>query len=302
MENLNNQDTPGVNYEDLVHQQKSLDEREKAFEEQAWTDSNVHKFDDLLRMNYNKSLEEFSQIVLDYICELTGAFSGIIYNHDRDREKLIALAGYACVIEQLSQAQFELGESPIGQAADSQTELYFENISSERIELKMSSVQVNISNIYIIPLVFNDFTYGVLELIYITPVNPRYKLLLAKISRNIAIMMESISNNTLTKKLLADSQESTERLRAQEEELRQNLEELATTQEAMEDHKKALESKESELQKVIKEMQVNEEDMQRSEEKLRSVILNFQKQTHELKEKDSLIDELKKEIDLLRKN
>ena len=108
--------------------------------------------------------------------------------------------------------------------------LFFDNLPPEHTEVKLSSISVNAVNILIIPLIFNEKVYGVIELIHINALDNKYIDLFTKLNRNIAVMIESISNNALTKKLLNDSQVQTSKLRAQEEELRQNLEELSATQ------------------------------------------------------------------------
>ena len=88
---------------------------------------------------------------------------------------------------------------------------------------------------------FNDRTFGVIELIYLDNLGQKYLNLLEVVSRNVAAMLESITNNELTKHLLQQSQEQAEALRAQEEEMRQNMEEMQSTQEAIANKQKELE-------------------------------------------------------------
>ena len=218
-------------YDDYVKLKSEFEEKDKKIESQLWIDRTIGQFDDLLRLNYNKSLNEFTDIVIQNIAELTNAFSGVFYVKEQNREVLKAMAGYACKIDTLQKTEFHIGEGVIGQAALSQKMLFFDNLPPEHTEVKLSSITVNAVNIMIVPLIFNEKVYGVMELIHISKLDTKYIDLLEKLNRNIAVMIESISNSALTQQLLIDSQDQTEKLRSQEEELRQNLEELSATQE-----------------------------------------------------------------------
>ena len=220
-------------YDDYLKLKKEFEEKDRKIESQLWIDRTIGQFDDLLRLNYNKSLEEFTSIVIRNIAEMTNAFSGVIYVTDQDKNVLRAIAGYACRIDNLQKQEFQIGEGLIGQAAISQKMLFFDNLPPEHTEVKLSSITINAMNVLIVPLIFNEKVYGVIELIHISTLDTKYINLLEKLNRNIAVMIESISNNALTQQLLVDSQDQTEKLRSQEEELRQNLEELSATQESL---------------------------------------------------------------------
>ena len=223
--------TQAYSHEDYLNLQKKFQEREKQIEAQLWIDRNISEFDDLLRLNYNKSIQEFTTNVITSLAEMSNAFSGVFYTLDQATQLLEAVAGYACKINTLAKKEYQVGEGIIGQAALSKKMLFFNNLPPENTEVKLSSITINAANIMIIPLIFNEKVYGVIELVHIIALESKYVELFTKLNRNIAVMIESISNNALTKKLLTDSQTQTEKLLAQEEELRQNLEELSTTQE-----------------------------------------------------------------------
>jgi len=275
-------------------------QKENAFHEQIWIDTNINEFDEILRLNHSKSVKEFCEITITTIAELTNAFSGVFYILSDDSSFLRANACYACLLEGLEKKSIHFGEGIIGQAANSKNTIIFEDIPPENIEVKISSTKINVVTVTIIPLIFNDKVYGIIELVFIHELLHKYKTLLDKICRNTAAVLESIQSQALTRKLLSESQEQTERLKTQEEELRQNLEELSATQETMEKQRVELQSKEIELKKMIEEMRVNEEDMQRSESKMREVIKDFQRQKKELKERELYIKSLEEELENLK--
>lgn len=269
------QENRNISLEEFTQLKQEFEAKEKKFEAQLWVDSTLNKFDELLRENYAKSLDEFSAIVIQHIAELTNAFSGIIYTFDKASEVFKANAGYAIKIEQLNKRAFRAGEGIVGQAVASAKTLVFEKIPAENVEVYFSSAKVNVANIRVIPLIFNEVVYGVLELIFITELDEVYIRLLEKMSRSIATMIESILNNDFNQKLLVDSQEQTDLLRAQEEELRQNLEEIAATQDLMNKQQKELEQKEKEMTQALEKMENERESIAENERKMQETIQKY---------------------------
>lgn len=290
------QESRNISLEEFTRLKQEFEAKEKKFEAQLWVDSILNKFDGLMRENYAKSLEEFSAIVIQRIAELTNAFSGIIYTFDKVNEVFKANAGYAIKIEQLNKRAFKAGEGIVGQAVASAKTLVFEKIPAENVEVYFSSAKVNVANIRVVPLIFNEVVYGVLELIFITDLDDVYTRLLDKMSRSIATMIESILNNDFNQKLLIDSQEQTDLLRAQEEELRQNLEEMAATQDLMNKQQKELEQKEKEMTQALEKMENERESIAENERKMQDTIQKYQQDIERYQEKDKVIEALKAEL------
>ncbi|EAY24365.1 GAF domain-containing protein [Microscilla marina] len=295
------QDNLNISYEEFVQLKQKFEEKEKKIEAQLWVDSTLNKFDELLRVNYAKSLEEFSQIVIQHIAELTNAFSGIMYTLDKENKVFKASAGYAIEIDKLEKRVFKEGEGAVGQAVASAKTLLFENIPADSVEVYFGSAKVNVANIRVIPLVFNEIVFGALELVYITNVSEVYARLLEKISRSIATMIESILNNDFNQKLLVDSQEQTDLLRAQEEELRQNLEEIAATQDLMNKQQKELEQKEMDMSETLKKIAKEKQDIEENEKKMKDTVEKYQQDIKRYQEKDKVIEQLKAELATYRK-
>lgn len=290
-----------ITYEEYNRLKQDFEEKERKFEAQLWVDSTLNRFDELLRENYAKSLEEFSAIVIQHIAELTNAFSGIIYTLEKEENVLKATAGYAVNVEHLEKRSFKTGEGVVGQAVASAKTLVFDDIPAANVEVYFSSAKVNVANIRIIPLIFNEVVYGVLELIFITKLNSVHATLLEKMSRSIATMIESILNNDFNQKLLVDSQEQTDLLRAQEEELRQNLEEIAATQDLMNKQQRELELKEQNMFKKMKQVNLEKEAIAASERKMQETIEKYQQDLERYKSKDEEIENLKAELAKFKK-
>jgi methyl-accepting chemotaxis protein len=207
-------------------------EKEQILQERIWSDTQISQFDEFLRLNYAKSVQDFSHTVLQNICEMTQAYSGVFYLSDTVQSQVKAIAGYACIVAKLPQQVYLIGEGLVGQAAESKKTIFFNDIHTDAIHLKTDAhVPVQGGSLIVIPLVFNDIAYGALELFYIRSLEQKFREILRVLAKNIASTLESILNNTLTQQLLKDSQEQANALRSQEEEMRQHLEELQATQE-----------------------------------------------------------------------
>lgn len=217
---------------EVLELQKELLAKQKAMEERMWVDSTLSKFDDILRMNYDKSLTEFSEVVIYHISKITNAIRGAFYTLVHQR--IEATGGYACTISSLGSRSFEIGEGLIGQSVKSQEILYLTNLPHQNLSVMSASGAVSARAVIIVPLIFNEKVYGVIELLYIEELEEKYHNLLSRLSRNIATMLQSIQSNAETKRLLHDSIQQSEALRSTEEELRQNMEEIQTIREDIE--------------------------------------------------------------------
>jgi GAF domain-containing protein len=237
---------------EVMELQKELLLKQQQMEDRMWADSTLGKFDDILRTNYDKSILDFSEVVIYQISKITNAVSGAFYTVT-DQQVIEATGCYACTFNSLFKTKFEIGEGLMGQAVKSKEILYLENLFQKNLSVSSSSGLLSAKSIIVVPLIFNDRSYGVIELLFLTDLEEKYKDLLSRLSRNVATMLQSIQSNAKTKKLLADSILQSKALQTAEEELRQNLEELAATQEAMAQKQQEIEKiREDEANRAIK--------------------------------------------------
>lgn len=212
-------------------------------EESLWIDSHLTKFDNTLRLNYNKPLDEFAEIILTQICRMADSVRGAFFLVDQENPEVAALAGYACTTETMPKNKYKIGEGLVGQVVKTRETLYYKDLYSSKVALDSSAGPVYAGAMIVTPLVFNDQVYGVIELLFVHEVEKKYRELIERLSANIAAMLQSIIINARTKKLLELSTKQAEELRASEEELRQNLEELEAIQEEMNRNTKDFENR-----------------------------------------------------------
>ncbi|MCC5943286.1 MAG: PAS domain S-box protein [Bernardetiaceae bacterium] len=200
-------------------------------EESLWIDSQLTKFDNILRHNYNKPLEDFAEIILTELCCIANSVRGAFFLIEQEKNEIIALAGYACTPDTMPKSSYKIGEGLVGQVVKLRESLYFNDLYKSQVALEASAGPIYAGAMIVSPLVFNDQSYGVIELLFLHEVPKKYRELIQRLCANVAAMLQSIIINARTKKLLEISTQQAEDLRASEEELRQNLEELEAMQE-----------------------------------------------------------------------
>ena len=73
-----------------------LRERQAKMERSQWLESNLSRFDDIMRLNYDKNLEDFSDIIILHLAELLGATQGAFYVYDEESNSL-NMSGRICL-------------------------------------------------------------------------------------------------------------------------------------------------------------------------------------------------------------
>jgi PAS domain S-box-containing protein len=207
--------------------------RHQTIEEQVWIDSNVSKIDEILRINYEKTVDEFAEIVLVAVAELFESLRGAFYIVDNNEKKIRAIAGFACKLDTMNRTEFNFGEDLIGYAVKSKKFRYIDNLPQNNAIVSSGLANVSTTSLLISPLEFNNVIYGVIELNNLGKLEPKQLELAKRLSRNIASTFQSIINNEETNLLLKELKEKTHELEAQEEELRQNLDQLKSIQEEL---------------------------------------------------------------------
>ena len=260
--------------------------RAESLEERIWIDSNISKIDELLRINYDKSVKEFSEIILNAVADLLNSLRGAFYLVEHQEEKIIAKAGYGCTLETMGKTEFNYGDDLIGFAVKSKKTRYLKNLPLNNAVISSGLAQVSSSALIISPLIFNDVVYGVLELNNLEEFDTKSLQVIDRLSRNIASTLQSIINNEATKNLVRQLQQTTKEMEAQDEEIRQNMEELETTRDEMENQKKELEFRNIELNEKNSEMLAQEEELRQNMEELSAIKDEMEKQHETIKEKN----------------
>jgi len=210
---------------------KAINEEDK---KRTWVTEGLAKFADIMRKS--DDYEELSDLVVGELVKYTKSNQGglFIINEDNDKDHYLQLtACYAFERKKYLQKRVDIGQGLVGQSYLERHTIYLKEIPSDYVTITSGLGGANPSALLIVPLKVNDQIEGVIELASFKEYQPYEIEFVEKVGEIIASTISNARINTRTRKLLEESQQHSEELRAQEEEMRQNMEEMQATQEQL---------------------------------------------------------------------
>jgi PAS domain S-box-containing protein len=217
-----------------LNRAKMEEEKRRTEEErQQWATSGFAKFGDILRNN-TEDMESFAYGIISELVKYTDSNQGALYliNEDDSNDPFIEMKScYAYNRKKYVDKRIEIGENLVGQCILEGESIYMTDIPQNYIHITSGLGDANPNSLILVPLCFNEKTYGVIEMASFRDYETYKRDFIQKVSENIASTVSTVKINLKTVSLLEESKLKSEELAAQEEEMRQNMEELQTTQE-----------------------------------------------------------------------
>lgn len=207
------------NQAEMLKVEAELRERQRLMERSQWLESNLATFDDLMRQYYDKSIREFSEVIMLKLAELLNATQGAFYIYDGRQDVLLMTAGYACTPETVKKNTFRAGEGIIGQIAKTKKTVYFQDLPTDSITVDSALTKVRSKTLLLVPMLYNEHIQGVIEIGILKELDSLYLEFLERLAYNIATMLQSMQGFLQTQRLLAQSQEITKQLEEKADEL-----------------------------------------------------------------------------------
>lgn len=198
-----------------------------------WFNEGITQFADLMR-KHNKDLDELCDAVIRHLVHYLDSTQGAIFivNNSDEDDIILEMRGlYAYDRKKFLNYTLKPGQGLAGQAYREQEKIILKEIPQDYTEVTSGLGDATPTFLAIMPMISNEEIYGVIEIAAFHDLQDHEVEFYEKVSENIAAAIATVKINQETKRLLEDSQMSTEQLRAQEEEMRQNAEELEATQE-----------------------------------------------------------------------
>ncbi len=227
----------------LIEMRKSLklanEEDKKRNEEDRrlnWATQGTAVFAELLRLN-NDNMAEFSYSIISNLVKYIGANQGglfVINDNDKNDIHLELTASYAFDRRKILNKKIHIGVGLVGRCVLEKQSIYVTNLPNDYINITSGLGEVNPNCLLIVPLLYKEEIFAVVELASFTEIEPYKIQFVEKVGESIASTIAAVKINIKTAHLLEESRVQSEELASQEEEMRQNMEEMQTTQEELE--------------------------------------------------------------------
>ena len=240
---------------ELKNASKEEEKRKEEDEQRNWAAQGVAMFSDILRKS-SDNLEELSYDIISNMVKYTGSNQGgmfIVNDNDKNRTFLEMAACYAYDRKKFLEKKIQEGEGLVGRCYQEQEKIFLTEIPEDYIKITSGLGDDNPKCLLLIPLVYNDVIYGIIEIASFNVYRPFEIEFIERISESIAATISSVKANIQTTMLLEQSQQQAEEMASQEEEMRQNMEELRATQEQSARREEDLKKEVEELRKRLKE-------------------------------------------------
>lgn len=218
-----------------------------------WVTSGLAKLGEINRA-IDSADEKMYDTYLQFLVKYMNANQGglfIINDDDAFNPKFNLVSCVAYERKKFIEKEIPLTEGLIGQCYLENDIIYITELPDTHLKITSGLGDSMPKCLILLPLKTNDKTIGVIELASFEVLD-NFKLeFLKKACESIATLIVGLKANIKTNKLLLQTQQQTEEMRAQEEEMRQNMEELMATQEEMDRSRKEVETKEAYLTALI---------------------------------------------------
>jgi len=245
--------------DNLVKAQKEADTRQEENTQRNWASQGIAVFNEVIR-DYNNDLEKLTFAVIEKLVNYTKSNIGglFIVNEDNLRDKHLELkAFYAYDRHKYLENRVNFGESLVGQCYVEKDTIYVTEVPDDYMFITSGLGNDKPRSILIVPLQFNEVTYGVIELASFKTFD-NYKIdFVEKISETIASAISTAKINERTSKLLEESNEKSKRLEQQEVQARENITKVQSKISKLEKKYSALEEEKEKLIQDIEKKDVS---------------------------------------------
>lgn len=226
---ISNQDILG---NALVEMKDSLQMASSKDEVRNWIIEGLAEIGTILR-NYN-SIKEISDEVIQFICLRVDSLQGAIFIVDEgsDSEPVINLKStYAFGKKKNLKRKFKLGEGLVGQAAVEKSIILRSEVPENYTIITSGLLGDQRPNhLLIVPLIYDDKVYGVIELASFQMFNSDVTEFMEEVGKIISRTIFNLRVNENTKRLLEESQRLGSELGENKAQLERNAVEMANTQ------------------------------------------------------------------------
>ena len=204
-------------------------------ERRLWATEGTAQVVEIVR-THQSDVQQMAEALLAHLIKYLDANQGAFFFEEvgeKQRACLSMVACYAYGKKKHTNKTVEIGQGLVGQTYLEKKVTLITQVPNNYSTITSGLGEATPSTLLLLPLMFNEEVVGILEIASFGHFLEHQISFLESVAEVIASAAITTRMNAQTKVLLAQAQEDTEKLRAQEEEMRQNMEELQATQEEM---------------------------------------------------------------------
>jgi signal transduction histidine kinase/DNA-binding response OmpR family regulator/CHASE3 domain sensor protein/HAMP domain-containing protein len=249
---------------------ESLDQSFQSLSLKEWLQTGIAGLNE--KIAGEKNMRDLCNEIISFTAEYTGSQAGALYILQDN--SLHFISGYA-FIPAAEKKIIQPGEGIAGQCLQKGREVLVRDLSPDAITISYSGGDIRPSEIIAIPLLFENNTKAVIELVTVNSYGEKERAFLETISHNAGIAVNTAENRRRLHELLAETEAQSEELRIQHSEL---------------------ENINAELEAQAEKLQVSEEELKVQQEELVQSNEELEERTRLLEEKNQVIAERNREI------
>ncbi|WP_329241302.1 MULTISPECIES: HAMP domain-containing protein [Actinoallomurus] len=204
----------------------NLRETTRANQQQDWLKTNLARIAGL--MQGHRDLMEVARLIMSEVTPLASAQYGAFYlaeEKDGDRE-LVLKTGYGVGRDQIDKVRFAFGDRLVGQAAVEHKPILVDDLPPGYITIGTGLGQASPANVIVLPILFENRVLGAIELASFSPFSEVHLAFFDQFVETIGVTINTITANSRTEALLAESQRLTVELQDRSSELQRQQAEL----------------------------------------------------------------------------
>ncbi len=197
-----------------------------------WATHGTAKFAEIIRL-HSDDLENLAYEIISELVKYIGANQGglFVINEENNKNKFVELiASYAFERKKMNTKKIPFGVGLVGRCLFESETIYMTNIPNEYINITSGLGKNNPKELLIVPLIFNNKTFGAVEIAGFKKIE-EYKIkFVEKIGESIASAISMVNINIKTTRLLDETKSKSDEMTLQEEKIKQNVYELKLIQ------------------------------------------------------------------------
>lgn len=256
---------------------KTLKNSKAKNDETLWFRSGVNQLNEVLQGDH--SLNDISDNALIFMSEFLGAELGAIYVYYEEKE-LLSLTSSIGLPDKNQHKNIPKGHGLIGQAAVSKKIKHLTELPEDYFTIFSATGKIKPTNLVIVPLIFNNTLWGVMELASIKKISQSEIDFIKAVRESITVKIASTMARVRLETLLDTTQKQASELQVQQEELRVANEELAEQTKILIENEKKLQVQQEELRVANEELEERTNQLEIQKEEIQSKNISLS-QTHE---------------------